>query len=157
MSIRKFKKEDTREVALLIKNTYQEFNSQEYFRKSAIRNYLDRYDPNKKSVEDLYKKLSETIIFYVAISKNRVVGMIRGKPDRIVNLFVDKDYHHKGIGKKLVEKFEQEARKDKIKEIKIKSSLYAISFYQKMGYKKTTGIRDCHGLKVCPMRKRFVL
>ena len=31
--------------------------------------------------------------------------------------------------------------------------MYAVPFYQKIGYKKTTGIRNLHGLKVQPMKK----
>ncbi len=39
MIIRKFKKKDTKEVALLIKNTYQKFNFEEFFEKSASQRY----------------------------------------------------------------------------------------------------------------------
>jgi hypothetical protein len=40
-------------------------------------------------------------------------------------------------------------------EIQIRASLYASAFYQKQGYKKTTGIRSFHGLKIQPMKKKF--
>jgi len=68
MIIRKFRKEDTKAVVLLVWKTFRRFNSGEFFRKSAVREY-------------------------------------------------------------------------------------AAPFYQKIGYKKTTGIRNFRGLKVYPMKK----
>lgn len=81
--------------------------------------------------------------------------MIRGRKGRIINLFVVGKHHQKGIGKLLVNRFELESRKQGSKEIKVRASLYAVPFYQKMGYKKTTGIRNFRGLKVWPMRKEL--
>ncbi|MDD2758339.1 MAG: GNAT family N-acetyltransferase [Patescibacteria group bacterium] len=100
------------------------------------------------------EKFKKTQIFFVAIDRNKIIGLIRGNPGKIVNLFVDGKYHHNGTGKKLMERFQAEAKKINSKEIKIKSSLYAVPFYKKMGFKKTTGMRNFHGLKIWPMRKK---
>jgi hypothetical protein len=35
----------------------------------------------------------------------------------------------------------------------LRSSLYATPFYESVGYKKTTGIRHFHGLRIQPMKK----
>ncbi|MBT5021416.1 GNAT family N-acetyltransferase [Candidatus Woesearchaeota archaeon] len=152
MRIRKFQRKDTIAVALIIRNTFKKFNSKEYFKKDALKTYLNHYDPKLNSEEKLYSNFQRTSIFYVAEENNQIVGLIRGIPERIVNLFVDKNQHKKGIGKKLVLKFENEAKKY-VDKINIRSSLYASSFYEKMGYKKTTGIRNFRGLKVSPMKK----
>jgi hypothetical protein len=37
----------------------------------------------------------------------------------------------------------------------LRGSLYATPFYQSMGYRKTTGVRKLHGLKIQPMRKEL--
>lgn len=153
IKIRKFRKADTKEVALLIKKTFKRFNSKDYFKKSAVHEFINSFDPNKNTISKIYEKFLKTPIFYVAENNNKIVGMVRGRPDRIVNLFVDEVYQKKGIGKKLVEKFEAVARKYNTKEIKIRSSIFAVPFYEKMGYRKTTGIRNFHGLKVWPMKK----
>jgi len=153
VKLRKFLKKDTKAVALLVMNVYKKFNSLEFFKKSAVQDYLDYYDPKKNTIEQLYKNFRRTPIFYVAVEKNKIIGMIRGRTGRISNLFVNGDYHKKGIGRLLVNKFESEAKKQKSKEIKIRASLYATPFYQKMGYKKTTGIRNFLGLKVFHMKK----
>ncbi len=153
MKIRKFNKKDTKEVASLIVRTYTKFNGKEYYKKEAVKKYINHYDISKNPEEELLKQFNKTPIFYVAIDKKKIVGMIRGKTNKISNLFVDEKYHGKGIGRKLVNMFESDARKRGGKEIKIKASLYATSFYQKMGYKKTTGIRNFIGLKIYPMKK----
>ena len=151
--IQKFKKENTEESALLIKRTFQKFNKEEYFEKSAVKRYLDFFDARKKSKEELLKKFSQCPIFYIAVENGKIIGIIRGTKNRIVNLFIDGKKHKTGIGKALVEKFEKEAEKQGSKIIKIRSSLYAVPFYQKMGYKKTTGIKNMAGLKFFPMKK----
>ena len=81
----------------------------------------------------------------------KTIGVIRGRPNRIFNLFVDSNYHKKGVGRRLVEMFEKKAFAHKSKIIKISASLYAVPFYQRRGYKKTTGLRKLFGLKVQPM------
>ncbi len=151
--IKKFKKENTKEIALLIRNVFKEFNSNEYFKKSAIQRFLDHFDVKKRGIEEVYKTLSKSTIFYIALDSDKIVGIIRGGKERLVNLFISGKYHKRGIGKKLINKFEREAFKENFKEIKIRSSIYAIPFYQGMGYKKSTGIRNFMGLKVCPMKK----
>lgn len=153
IKIRKFKNSDLRKVALLVANTFKKFNAQEYFEKEAIKNYLNQYDLNKNSKQKLLQLFKKTPIAYVAVENNKIIGIIRGKKDKITNLFVDKNYHRREIGKKLIEKFENEVIKQGSNKIKICSSIYAVSFYKKMGYQKTTGIKNFHGLKTQPMKK----
>lgn len=154
IKIRKFKNSDTEETALLISKTFARFNKREGSKK-AVQGYIDFYDP-RKNIDVIRKLFTRAEIFFVAIDKNKIVGMIRGKKNRIINLFVNGEYHNKGIGKRLLEKFEKECKKQGSLEIKISSSLYTVPFYQKFDYKKTTGIRKLkklHGLNVQPMRK----
>ena len=154
MKFRKFKKGDIRQIAKIKNSVFSRFNISEYFEKRAIDWYLNFTNP-KKSDQELLKAfhVSSKSIFYVAEENNKIIGYIKGGKNRIGNLFVVGKVHKKGVGKKLVELFEREAKKQNSKEIKISSSIYAASFYQKMGYKKTTGIRNLHGLKIQPMKK----
>lgn len=134
-------------------NTYKTFNSDEFYKRSAVTDYINYYDPAKNSVQELYQNFQRTPIFYVAVEGKRIIGMIRGRPERVSNLFVAKMSHNKGIGTKLMHTFETQAKKLNSKEIKIRASLYATPFYEKIGYQKTTGIRNFRGLKVQPMKK----
>ncbi len=154
MKFRKFKKDDIRQVAEIKNSVFSKFNSSEYFKKEAIDWYLD-FTNLKKSDEELFEAfyISDKSIFFVAEENNKIIGYIKGSKDRIGNLFVLGNSHKKGVGKKLVELLEKEAKNQNSKEIKIRSSIYAVPFYQKMGYKKTTGVRNLHNLKIQPMKK----
>lgn len=155
MKIRKYKVSDLKDAARIISSTFKKFNSNEGTKK-GVRDYIEFYTPTKKNIEHIDKQFSKTKIFYVAVEDNKVIGLIRGNPNRITNLFVDSHYHKKGIGKKLINLFEREAFKNKSKLIKAAASLYALPFYQKMGYKKTTGIRYRYELRIQPVQKRMV-
>ncbi len=153
--IRKLQKKDVGDVAFLVFNTFKKFNSEEYFKKEGVQRYLDMYDIKKNTLEELYKKFQKSSLFYVALIDKKIVGIIRGDLGKIINLYVSGSYHKRGIGRKLVNKFESVAKREGTKEIKIKASLYAVPFYEKMGYKKTTGVRNFKGIKVWPMKKRM--
>ena len=153
MKIRKFQKKDTKQTALLVFNTFKKFNGKDSSEKEAVNRYLSYVDLKKKSIEKMYSDYQRKPIFYVAEENGIIVGMVAGGVNKITNLYVKGTEHKKGIGKKLILKFENEAIKQGSKEIKIRASLYAVNFYQKMGYKKTTGIRNFMGLKIYPMKK----
>jgi hypothetical protein len=58
----------------------------------------------------------------------------------------------------LVERFEQESRQQEVTVIRVASTLYAVPFYLRMGYKRSTGVRsgwsfEGSGLKYQPMKK----
>jgi predicted N-acetyltransferase YhbS len=62
--------------------------------------------------------------------------------DRLASLFVHCGYHHQGIGRSLVEYFEKQVLDKGGKLIRVAATLYAVPFYLKMGYKKSTGVRN---------------
>ncbi|MDZ7798253.1 MAG: GNAT family N-acetyltransferase [Patescibacteria group bacterium] len=154
MKFRKFKKSDIRQIAKIKNSVFSSFNKSEYFEKGTVSKYLNYTNPKKSDKELLEAfKITKDSIFYVAEENDKIFGYIKGRKNRIGNLFVLGQNHKKGIGRKLVDLFEKEAEKQNSKEIKINSSIYAVPFYQKRGYKKTTGIRNLHGLKIQPMKK----
>jgi len=150
----KINKENSLIISDIIYKTYQTFNKNEGGKKS-LTNFLSQYDKAIHSADDLAKKFKKLDINFAAFSNKRMVGIIRGKNNRIINLFVDGNFHNHGIGRKLVSLLEQQAKKEKSKYVKIRSSMYAIKFYTKLGYKKTTGVRLYRGLKIQPMKKEL--
>lgn len=152
ITIRRFKVSDTKKVASLVKNTFLKYNKKEGSKK-GIENYLNLYSYKKDNIERLIISFSKSPIFFIALNKEKIVGIIRGDKDTITNLFVLGSYHKQGIAKKLMKKFEKECQNIGSKKIKIKASIFATSFYEKMGYKKTTGIRNFKDLKIQPMQK----
>ncbi|MFC1574154.1 GNAT family N-acetyltransferase [Candidatus Latescibacterota bacterium] len=152
ITIRKYRRGDARSIAALISKTYSRFNRHEGT-KQAVREYVESYNPKGKKTEDIHKRFSRTPNCFVAVVGSRVVGMVRGIENRLINLFVDGNYHRQGIATRLVERFEKTCRKAGFKDIVLRGSLYATTFYESMSYKKTTGIRNFQGLKVQPMKK----
>lgn len=143
------------EVCHLIAETFSIFNKTEG-KKIAVQRYIDYWNLQKNEKQVVQNSFEKTPLFFVALHNNKVVGVIRGNKTRIINLFVEKNYHGLNIGKKLLEKFENSCQRHGSVFIKVRSSLYAVAFYQRAGYKKTTGVRDFVGLKVQPLKKIIV-
>jgi GNAT superfamily N-acetyltransferase len=154
ITVRRYKRRDARAVAALISGTYARFNAGEGTR-DAVRHYVESYSPKGKKAVDLHNRFSRTPLCFVAVSGEEVVGVVRGLENRLVNLFVDGKHHRQGIATRLVQRFEKACLTAGFTEIVLRGSLYATPFYEAVGYRKTTGVRDFHGLKVQPMRKRL--
>ena len=80
------------------------------------------------------------------------------KPEKMSSLFVSGAVHRQGVGQKLVRRYENEIRRLGSEVIYLMATVYAIPFYLRMGYKRTTGVRrmncfDGVGLEYQPMKK----
>lgn len=148
---RRFNNKDVVAVALLMPKVYKEFNSDEAT-PEKIQEFYDYIDPKKNSNKELLQKIKRPI-FFVAEDNKKIIGLIRGMPDRVTSLFVEGKYHKQGIGKRLFELFEKDTKKHGAKVIRVRASLFATSFYGKMGFIKSTGQRQFRGMKIQPMKK----
>jgi GNAT superfamily N-acetyltransferase len=151
MGIRRFRRGDLPEVSALIKRTFSEFNRGETTKKGA-REYLERMSADNPAMIESYKSGSS----YVFSDGGRILGVVRAKGDMVKNLFVDGRHHGKSIGTRLLEKAEKDIWHEGHRMIRIRASMFAVPFYLKRGYKRTTGTRWFHGLKIQPMIKRRV-
>ena len=158
--IREYSGRDAVEVGILIKNTYTEFNLA-YFPREEQALFLGPFqfagdqDPEHQAA---INQLIWSQFVYVAEDKGEVVGVLRGRIGRLGSLFVAKSHQGRGIGKMLVERFEREIKSNGGGVIRVASSMYAVSFYSKIGYKKSTGVRNSwsfegYGFPIQPMRK----
>lgn len=99
------------------------------------------YDKNIRNPEYYY---------FVAVAFDKVVGFIGfhtqdvlhhcGRVGEIQELFVDKDYRNKGIGKSFINEIEKISKMNNIKSIEVTSNVKRIEnvdVYQKMGFIKT--------------------
>ena len=57
------------------------------------------------------------------------------------SLFVDGQRQRQGVGRTLVEHFEQEYAERGVDVFKLSATLLAVPFYLAMGYQKSTGVR----------------
>jgi predicted N-acetyltransferase YhbS len=166
LTIRRYKEPDAQQVGVLIADTYNEFNLSELTdqQRAAMLGpffYARSSEPcHRKAIADAIR--APTVL--VAEIDDQIVGVLRGgrvdEKGRTVlqSLFVNGSCHRRGIGQKLVERFEKEYRKGGVTVFKLLATLHAVPFYLAMGYRKSTGIRLIHsfegqGLSSQPMKK----
>jgi GNAT superfamily N-acetyltransferase len=147
MIIRKFRKQDASDVCRLVSTTFKTFVASE-FTKKGVKKFLEEQTPEKQI------ERSKTRNVLVAVSNRKIIGMIEGNgKDKVTRLFVYRQYHGKGIAKQMMNKLEKIYKKHGTSKIRVFSSLYAINFYKKMGYKKSTRKIRKNGFVYQPMRK----
>lgn len=156
IKVRRYRRSDARAASALISLTYARFNIDEGT-PEAVRGYIDRFRVSGKTTEAIHERFSRTPVFFVALDGTEAIGLIRGHDNHLVNLYVDGRHHRQGIGARLFAKFEEICGRAGHSEITVRSSLFAVPFYSQMGFRKTTGIRPLHGLKVQPMKKQLSL
>ena len=160
ISIRDYEELDAVMVGMLIADTYSEFNLS-FAQPCQIDLFLGpfRYARSQNQThQEAIARVIRSEMVYVAEVGNEISGVLRGRKDRLASLFVGGDYHRRGIGRKLVERFEQECIHRGGRMIRVAATLYAVPFYQAMGYKRSTGVREGwsfegRGLKFQPMKK----
>jgi len=147
-------------VGILIADTYRKFNL-DFASPEEQEKLLGPFHhawSEEQSHRDAIVRVLRTEMIFVAEDASQIVGVLRCKPGRLQSLFVSENYHRQGIGRKLVERCEQWCASRSAEVIRLAATLYAIPFYQAVGYKKSTGIRigwsfDGMGLRYQPMKK----
>jgi len=160
ITIRNYTENDAEEVGRLIADTYSEFNLS--FASPEDRNLMLGPFRHTRSSDDVHRKAIVEILrspmFYVAETEGDIAGILRGRKERLASLFVRRDFHHQGIGRKLVTHFEAESLKQGTSLIRVAATLYAIPFYLKLGYQRSSGLRNSwsfegYGFPYQPMKK----
>jgi len=160
ITIRSYTDGDAESVGKLIADTYSEFNLS-FVPPEELGLFLGpfRYaGSQEKSHQDAIAQVIRSALVFVAEDEEEIVGVLRGRRERLASLFVRGDYHRQGIGRKLVERFELECLRQGVTVIRVTATLYAVPFYLAMGYKRSTGVRtgrsfEGRGMKIQPMRK----
>jgi GNAT superfamily N-acetyltransferase len=145
----------------LIADTYSEYNLS-FLPPEQRGPYLGPFQnarsPNKEHQAEIARTIQAPLILVAENENGEIVGVLRGRKDRLHSLFVRGDYHRQGIGRMLVKWFEQECIQLGGVVIRLASTLYAVPFYQRLGYSKSTGVRrgwsfEGEGLQWQPMKK----
>lgn len=128
ISIRKFEKKDAQAVSGIIRSNLTAAGCKGY--PEAVINHMDEvYSP------EYISKLSQWRKVYVALVDDVVVGTAGLEGDTIHDVFVDAEYHNKGIGKKLVGLLEEIASNVGMGSVKVTAGTGTRQFYEKLGYK----------------------
>jgi GNAT superfamily N-acetyltransferase len=160
--IRPYHEQDAPTVGRLIADTYSAFNlsfvpSRE--RGPFLGPFQHAYSPEGAHRKAIARVIQAEVVF-VAEDGDQTVGVLRGRKERLASLFVRGNRHRQGIGRELVARFEAESLRRGVTVIRVASTLYAVPFYLKMGYKCSTGVRagwsfEGVGLRYQPMRKEL--
>ncbi len=160
ITIRCYEESDAESVGRLIADTYSEFNLSflpPEERGPFLGPFRHARSP-EKAHRDAISEVVRSPMVYVAEEDGEVVGVLRGRRERLASLFVRGDRQRQGIGRRLVERFEQESLEQGTRVVRVAATLYGTLFYLAMGYKRSTGVRtgrsfEGRGLKTQPMRK----
>ncbi|MDO4509272.1 MAG: GNAT family N-acetyltransferase [Lachnospiraceae bacterium] len=150
--IRSIKENEWEEAMNLAWDTFILYEAPEYSKEgiTSFKNFVR--DPILKTlfIEGKYNVLA-------AINNNIIVGVIGVRNETHISLlFVDSEYHRKGIARRLVkEMFERTYVKYGKREMTVNSSPYAVGFYHKMGFVDTDVELTTDGIRYTPMIVRF--
>jgi GNAT superfamily N-acetyltransferase len=145
--------DEINKVSNMINNVFNEFVGIDYS-ENGKKTFKDYITP-KNILERFNNKTSQ---FYVAKYINDIIGILEIKnKDHISLFFVKKEYHGKGIGKKLFDNYIKTLKQDNngIKVITVNSSFFAENIYSKMGFIKTNEIQEKDGIKYIPMENKL--
>jgi len=140
---------DINNVSNMLNNIFDEFVGKDYS-ENGIKTFKDYITP-KNILERFNNKTSK---FYIAKNNNEIIGILEVRNIEHISLFfVKKEYHGKGIGKKLLDNYIKTLKQDNIgiKIISVNSSFFAENIYSKMGFIKTNEIQERDGIKYIPM------
>jgi GNAT superfamily N-acetyltransferase len=160
LTIRPYRESDAESVGRLIADTYSRFNLS-FASADELAKLLGPFR-HARSAEPAHREAISQVIqapmVFVAEEEGEIVGVLRGRKERLASLFVREDRHRQGIGRRLVEQFEQGCRQGEATVIRVAATFYAIPFYTALGYRKTTGVRngwsfEGSGLRYQPMKK----
>ena len=155
-------KADAQSVGMLIAETYRKFNlgfaSPE--EQEKLLGPFQYAGSTELTHRDAITRVLRAEMIFIAEDGDEIVGVLRCRPARLQSLFVREDHHRQGIGRRLVERCEQECASRGSRVIHLAATLYAVPFYEAVGYRKSTGVRngwsfDGYGLIYQPMKKKL--
>lgn len=148
MEIIKLKRSDLKNALDLVWTVFLEFEAPDYSPQGIeeFKKFIS-YDSMMKQYEN------EDIIFWGCIVNQEITCVIatRGS-SHICLLFVDKEYHRRGIGKRLfLTVLEECKRKSNGNTITVNSSPYAVEVYHRLGFVDLDQEQIVNGLRFTPM------
>lgn len=150
--IRWAKPEEWAPAMQMIWKTFIKFEGQDYT-EEGIRNFFDFITD-----ADLHNSfLAGNYQMMVALDQERIVGAgsVRNR-NHLSLLFVDEEYHHRGIGASIMEqlcRYLQEEVGERY--MSLKAAPYAVNFYRKIGFREVAPEEEYSGIRVTPMERFF--
>jgi GNAT superfamily N-acetyltransferase len=152
VKFRKYRDADLAAVQRLVRDVFTEFVMPDATSDGKIW-WTDFHSMGNENIARIQRRFAECPIRYIAVDGRRIVGTVMGTVAELKRIFVRPSHHRRGIGRRLMELFENDCRKFGARRYRIISGLFAVPFYERMGCRKSTGVRVIHGLKVQPMKR----
>src|SRR5512137_351526 len=131
VTIRPYRESDAECVGRLIADTYSWFNLS-FATPEELGKLLGPFR-HAWSAEPAHREAIAQVIraplVFVGEDDGDIIGVLRGRKERLASLFVRGDHHRRGIGRRLVAQFEQESVRQEVRVIRLAATLYAIPFY----------------------------
>lgn len=106
--------------------------------------------------EHLYKSfLQGRYQMMVALDGTRIIGAASVRNyNHLSLLFVDEEYHHRGVGRSLMGRMCEYLKKEEGEQyMSLKAAPYAVDFYRKLGFHAVHEEEAFSGIRVTPMEK----
>ena len=136
----------------MIWRTFLRFEATDYT-EEGIRNFLDFITD-----EQLFHAfLRGNYQMMVALDEERIIGAasVRNR-NHLSLLFVDEEYHRRGIGRELMGRFCNYLKNEAGEHfMTLKAAPYAVDFYRKIGFQDVSPEEEVGGIRVTSMEKFF--
>jgi GNAT superfamily N-acetyltransferase len=148
LEIIKLKRSDLKNALDLVWRVFLEFEAPDYSPQGIeeFKKFIC-YDSMMKQYEN------EEIIFWGCIVNHEITGVIASRgTSHICLLFVNKEYHRQGIGRRLFHTVLEDCkRKSNCNTITVNSSPYAVEVYHRLGFVDLDQEQTVNGLRFTPM------
>ena len=147
--LEEMKLNELRKTMELVKRVFDEFEAP-YYTKEGVENFY-----KFANYDNIKQQLNKWIIIFIVRHNEKIIGMIGIRDySHIVLLFVDKNYHRKGIATRLLEKAKSCCRQNNkdIEFMTVNSSPYGINFYHATGFEDTDVEQEVDGIRFTPMK-----
>ena len=133
------------DTLVLIRDVFMEFEAPDYS-EEGIAEFLDYI--GLLSITTMLDDGEMRI--WICEYENRIIGVIAAGKTHINLLFVDRNFHRKGIARRLLEIMIENY---KPMEITVNSSPYAVEAYKRLGFAETDLEREENGIRFTPMKR----
>lgn len=146
--IKKVQGEEINDAFSLIWITFSEFVAPDYT-KEAVDNFKNNFIDN---IEYKNKFLSGEEDMYGAYDNRKLIGVLSIRNLEFIScVFVDKNYHRKGVAESLFAHVIPILKEAGVEKICLNSSPYAVPFYHSIGFKDFAPQQVYEGILFTPM------